>query len=89
MDHVRDRQRMVARATSVEAEEGESVPGPVELEISVDGPYGAGRTALFDKYDTLVLVAGGIGITPMHSLFRHLLLLAKEGRCVGVLAWKE
>ena len=43
--------------------------------INVDGPYG---NALADclEHDVLVLVAGGIGITPVHSILKYLYNMA-------------
>ena len=43
----------------------------LELELSIDGGYGRAwdHEALFDE---LILVGGGIGITPLHSTFREL-----------------
>ncbi|KAJ2746464.1 hypothetical protein GGI20_001307 [Coemansia sp. BCRC 34301] len=39
--------------------------------IMVDGPYGAPTQHVFD-YTTIVLVAGGIGVTPMSSVLKSL-----------------
>ncbi|KAJ2666973.1 hypothetical protein IW148_000392 [Coemansia sp. RSA 1199] len=39
--------------------------------IMVDGPYGAPTQQVFD-YDHIVLVAGGIGVTPMSSVLKSL-----------------
>jgi len=36
----------------------------------VDGPYGAFVPDRFGDIDTLVLVAGGVGIAPMMSILR-------------------
>jgi len=45
--------------------------GAHEIELHVDGPYG--KPFVCDGYDRVVLVAGGIGITPCHSIFSTLL----------------
>jgi predicted ferric reductase len=45
---------------------------PVSLTVRVDGPYGKINMELLD-YHTIVLVAGGIGITPMFSVLQYLL----------------
>ena len=52
-------------------------------DVRVDGPYGSpgDMTATTE----LVLVAGGIGITPIISVFTELLTLAKEPGCGGLL----
>ena len=40
------------------------------LTVSVDGPYG--HPIDYDRYTRIVFMAGGIGITPAHSLYRYL-----------------
>jgi NAD(P)H-flavin reductase len=42
-----------------------------QLTISLDGPYG--RPIDFSPYRTILLCAGGIGITPIKCIFEHLL----------------
>ena len=42
------------------------------LRFTLDGPYG--RAPDPSSRECLVLVAGGIGITPMHSILEELLL---------------
>jgi len=42
----------------------------METSLSVDGPYGT--PIEFARYQRIVFVAGGIGITPAHSNFRHI-----------------
>ncbi|XP_031483417.1 ferric reduction oxidase 2-like [Nymphaea colorata] len=42
------------------------------LEVLVEGPYGPPSTD-FLRYDTLVMVSGGAGITPFISIIRHLI----------------
>jgi hypothetical protein len=57
----------------------------VMTEVRVDGPYG--RPGTFSDKRALVLVAGGIGITPMHSIFAELYAVAaraKSGSCGAV-----
>jgi len=44
--------------------------------INIDGPYGSPPSVL--KYETLLLVAGGIGITPLISTLRHQYQLHKN-----------
>jgi len=49
------------------------------LALNVDGPYGVPPD--FGAYArAVVLVAGGIGVTPLHSCLRELYALAREGR---------
>merc|ERR1719361_3112248 len=40
------------------------------LTVAVEGPYG--MTLDFENYRHIVLVAGGVGITPMHNIFMTL-----------------
>jgi len=44
---------------------------PINIPINIDGPYG--MPLRYELYDNILLCAGGIGITPLHSLFRFLL----------------
>jgi NAD(P)H-flavin reductase len=39
--------------------------------VNLDGPYGKPMISPYD-YDVVILVAGGIGVTPMHSMLMHL-----------------
>jgi len=43
---------------------------PEELEVNVEGPFGVGVDV--NHYEHVVLVAGGIGITPCHAVLRDL-----------------
>ena len=52
--------------------------GPTVL---VDGPYG--RSPALGDYEHLVLVAGGIGFTPMHSILAELALRLGDGSIVA------
>jgi len=45
--------------------------GAHEVELHVDGPYG--KPFVYDGYERVILVAGGIGITPCHSIFSTML----------------
>lgn len=47
----------------------------------LEGPYGVINSPV-DRCDAFVLFAGGIGITPMHSLFRALMHDASQGKDV-------
>lgn len=46
---------------------------PIKIPCGVDGPYGSLSVPLED-YSTIVLVAGGIGITPLYSILTSLLI---------------
>ncbi|CAM9777062.1 unnamed protein product, partial [Sphacelaria rigidula] len=48
-----------------------------DLQVNVDGPYGV--PVEYNRYRLLVMVAGGIGVTPCMSLLRHLNLVARAG----------
>merc|ERR1719242_2151662 len=45
--------------------------GLQDIEIHVDGPYG--KPFVYDGYERVILVAGGIGVTPCHSIFSTML----------------
>ncbi|CAM6010432.1 unnamed protein product [Sphagnum balticum] len=47
-------------------------PCPLSMALSAEGPYGH-ETNFFLRYETLVLIAGGIGITPFMAILRDLL----------------
>ncbi|PIA47982.1 hypothetical protein AQUCO_01400521v1 [Aquilegia coerulea] len=50
-----------------------STPSSVErLEVAVEGPYGPASTH-FLRHDSLVMVSGGLGITPFFSIIRELI----------------
>ncbi|XP_068649136.1 LOW QUALITY PROTEIN: ferric reduction oxidase 2-like [Aristolochia californica] len=50
-----------------------SSPSPVEkLDVSVEGPYGPASTNLF-RYEKLIMISGGSGITPFISIIRELI----------------
>ena len=78
--------RLEALATEAAAEkraEGAQQPpardarlGPADLVVNVDGPYGLPTE--FERYDEILFVGGGIGVTPLHSSFRALYALAKH-----------
>ena len=50
-------------------------PSPEELEVNVEGPFGVGVDT--NHYEHIVLVAGGIGITPCHAVLRDLVQQSK------------
>jgi len=53
-----------------------------EIDVRLDAPYGR---AYFTHQPCLLLFAGGIGITPMHSIFREICLRIQAGDQVGAL----
>merc|ERR1711869_150669 len=57
--------------------------------VNMDGPYG--QPLCLDGHDTVLLLAGGIGITTVHSTFRMLAQLAqkREGPSLKQLARVE
>ena len=55
-------------------------PNPTEaLTLSIDGPYGL--PIRHQQYKNVILFAGGIGVTPIHSTFRSLYHAAERGEC--------
>ncbi|XP_076916324.1 ferric reduction oxidase 8, mitochondrial-like [Bidens hawaiensis] len=42
------------------------------IPVSVEGPYGPASTDFLSKYDSLLLVAGGIGVTPFLSILQEI-----------------
>ena len=52
------------------------------LDIAVEGPYGCALD--YAQHDAVLLVAGGIGVTPVHSVFRELYIRA-DGPTVTLL----
>ncbi|WVZ05306.1 hypothetical protein V8G54_018652, partial [Vigna mungo] len=58
-----------------------STPSAIDhLSVSVEGPYGPASTNYL-RYDTLVMVSGGSGMTPFISIIRELLYLSTAFRC--------
>lgn len=53
----------------------------IEATVFVNGPYGAPRVDIDSpRYKLVVLVAGGIGVTPMQSIYNELLIQHIRGR---------
>lgn len=74
------------RGSESESKEGEvkAVNPPVvsqrqqslsSLLVNIDGPYGLSVVHELHKYSHVLLIGGGIGVTPLHSCLRHLLLM--------------
>lgn len=51
---------------------------PQDMQVNVDGPYGAFLDPT--DFDTILLIAGGIGVTPVHSIFRELRMQMMKGQ---------
>ncbi len=77
----------LARALRAAQEDADARGGsedPIALPaVSVDGPYG--RVGALEGRDTLVLFAGGIGVTPVHALACELAARREKGGGAGAL----
>ena len=62
--------------------------GGAPVKVSVDGPYGS-LTIPYERYPTLLLVAGGIGITPLASLLYSLLASTSTTEQHVTLVWSS
>lgn len=54
---------------------------PDDLQLLVDGPYGA-PAQNHDQYKVLCMVGAGIGITPFASVLRHIMHQFDDHRCI-------
>lgn len=53
----------------------------LQTKVMINGPYGAPRVDIDSpNYKVVLLVTGGIGITPMHSIFNELVIQYIRGR---------
>ena len=50
-----------------------------DLQVNVDGPYG--EFLDHTHFDDILLLGGGIGVTPVHSIFRELSSEIRRGVC--------
>merc|ERR1711907_713169 len=62
----------------LECGDGVAPTGSYGLGLSIDGPYG--RTLAFKEYSSLLLIGGGIGITPLHCMYRELAVSDAKAR---------
>lgn len=58
-----------------ESKEQAEVISLSSITVNIDGPYGLSVTHELHKYTHVLLIGGGIGVTPLHSCLRHLLLM--------------
>mmetsp|Transcript_556 Transcript_556/g.1749 ORF Transcript_556/g.1749 Transcript_556/m.1749 type:complete len:897 (-) Transcript_556:293-2983(-) len=73
---------LVSRAKSKYSEHQTKRKMAIFPRIGVDGPYGA-PTQNFSDYSTLVLVGGGIGVTPFASVLQDLVWKFDATRCTN------
>ena len=77
----------VKSATEVTSQQGAShVPAQVNLRVRVDGPFGILSNGLIE-YSRVVLVAGGIGATPIISIYQYLCSVEDSCNREIVLLW--
>jgi NAD(P)H-flavin reductase len=55
---------------------------PLRLQVMLDGPYGTHKVDLeSSEYEVFLLISGGIGITPVQSVYHHLIAqVSQQGR---------
>ena len=70
---------MIEKAEAGEEEDDKSPSTPKLPTVYLDGPYGS-LSVNVETYDSLVLVAGGIGITPFASLAGYITNYKTMGR---------
>ena len=56
-----------------------TLPAELSGPIHIDGPYGGEWLSDFGDHDLVVLIAGGIGITPAHSILRTINCRLQDG----------
>jgi respiratory burst oxidase len=67
----------LALSSDGDIEQGATLPYP---SISIDGPFGS-PTYDYQRYRVLVLVAGGVGVTPFASILRSIVYTWESFRC--------
>lgn len=61
--------------------ESSKSPKPLQTTVFVNGPYGNPRVDIDSpRYQLVLLIAGGMGITPMQSIYNELLIQHIRGR---------
>ncbi|KAL4566620.1 hypothetical protein LXL04_030740 [Taraxacum kok-saghyz] len=65
--------------------QGMPISGPDQrvqscITVSVEGPYGPMSTDFLSKYDSLLLVAGGVGVTPFLSILQEIASNQNHGK---------
>lgn len=56
-------------------------PGGLKTRVWMQGPYGSNAVDVAgDRYAAVVLISGGIGVTPLQSTYRELVSAASRGR---------
>ncbi|KAK4214361.1 superoxide-generating NADPH oxidase heavy chain subunit A [Rhypophila decipiens] len=68
---------LAVEATAAGADRTELAASAASLKIRLDGPYGVGRLC-YSQFPVVVLVAGGIGITPAMSIASHIVNVHAE-----------
>ena len=76
-NHDRKRDALIGNSGTIASESLVS-----SILVNVDGPYGLSVAHELHKYSFVLLIGGGIGVTPLHSVLRHLVLM-KMCACKG------
>ena len=69
-------ERLLLVVRAMQMTQGRKGPRSKPLTINIDGPYGIPLDIA--RFRSVLLVAGGIGITPLHATYKHL-YLASQG----------
>ncbi len=55
----------------------------IHQKLKVEGPYRRVSIPIY-KYSSLIIVSGGIGVTPMQSIFDELMQYIQESNCIDI-----